>query len=68
LETRQGDPTKEDNSSLYQIIVHQTQRGKSSILFIREARTNLELNLGYTSMYSKHHFEEEPYDIIPDHS
>jgi hypothetical protein len=68
LETRQGDPTKEYNSSLLHINIHQTQRGESSILFIREAIINLELNLGYTSMYSKHHFEEEPYDIIPDHS
>ena len=55
LKTRQGDPTKEYNSSLVQIIIHQNQRGESSILFIRDAITNLELNLGYTSKYSNNH-------------
>ena len=55
LELSQGDPTKEYNSSPFQIIIHQTQRGESSILIIRKAITNLKLNLGYTSKYSNHH-------------
>ena len=55
LELSQGDPTKEYNSSPFQIIIHQTQRGESSILFIREAMINFELNLGYVSMYPINH-------------
>jgi hypothetical protein len=43
------------DSSLLHIIIHQTYRSESSILFIGEAMTDLELNLGYTSMCLSYH-------------